>query len=156
MTVSWAAFTAALLLAYLVPGPDFLLVLHWATRSRREGLAAAAGAQAGLSVHVLLAVLGLTALIAAWPASLTIIRYVGASYLIWLGVRLAFSGPAPQSESSSDAGGVWAAGSQAFGSNLLNPRPSSSSAACCPSSPTAPGRCGSSCCSSGRSTCWSA
>lgn len=122
MTVSWAAFAAALLLAYLVPGPDFLLVLHWATRSRREGFAAGAGAQAGLSVHVLLAVLGLTALIGAWPASLTIIRYVGAAYLVWLGLRLAFSGPARQSESSSDARGLWAAGRQAFGSNLLNPK----------------------------------
>lgn len=123
MTVAWAAYGAALLLAYVVPGPDFLLVLHWGTRSRREGLAAGLGAQAGLSVHVLLAVAGLTVLITAWPASLTLIRYLGAAYLVWLGLRVALSSPAPTGAKDRDGtGGAWVAARQAFGTNLLNPK----------------------------------
>lgn len=123
MTASWVGFAAALTLAYVVPGPDFLLVLHWGTRSRREGLAAGFGAQAGLTVHVFLAVAGLTALITSWPGSLTVIRSVGAAYLFWLGLKLAASGPTQQrSSSSSRSRGPWAAGRQTFGSNLLNPK----------------------------------
>lgn len=123
MTVAWAAYGVTLLLAYVVPGPDFLLVLHWGTRSRREGLAAGLGAQAGLSVHVLLAVAGLTTVITAWPASLAFIRYLGAAYLIWLGLRMAFSPPAQgASRNSSATRGAGAAARQAFGTNLLNPK----------------------------------
>lgn len=153
MKVAWAAYGVTLLLAYVVPGPDFLLVLHWGTRSRREGLAAGLGAQAGLSVHVLLAVAGLTALITAWPTSLTFIRYLGAAYLLWLGLRMALSSPAHGATSdSSVARGHGRPPVRPSVRTCSTPRRSSSSAACCPSSPTALDRCGCNCSSSAPST----
>lgn len=123
MNLSWVAFTSVLALAYFVPGPDFLLVLHWGTRSRHLGLAAGLGAQAGLTVHVSLAVLGLTAAFALWPPSLSVIRATGAAYLVWLGARLALARKGGASAAQIGGGRRgWAVARQACGTNLLNPK----------------------------------
>lgn len=123
MSLSWTAFASVLALAYLVPGPDFLLVLHWSTRSRLHGLAAGLGAQTGLTVHVALAVVGLTAVLTAWPPGLTTIRMAGATYLVWLGLRLATTrGEAVDPVRSRGRAPSWVAARQALGTNLLNPK----------------------------------
>ena len=81
------AFLAVATLAYVVPGPDFLVVLRASATGRRAGLAAAAGAQAGLCLHVLAAACGLSLLLAHAPGALTAVRLAGAAYLCYLGVR---------------------------------------------------------------------
>lgn len=89
--MNWVAFTGVVILAYLVPGPDFAVVLRAATRGWRAGAAAASGAQLGLCVHTLLAVVGLSAVLARHPEVLTTIRLLGGAYLLCLGARLLLS-----------------------------------------------------------------
>ncbi|EHA15887.1 LysE family transporter [Halomonas sp. HAL1] len=62
-------FIAVVLLAYLIPGPDFLLVSRYAVQHKQLGFTAALGAQSGLCLHMLMAAMGLSA-IAAQSAEL--------------------------------------------------------------------------------------
>ena len=84
-----ALFLAAALLLNLTPGPDMLFVLgNSAARGRRAGLMAALGIGAGCMVHIAFAVAGLTALLATSPLAFTVVKWVGAVYLIWIGVSM--------------------------------------------------------------------
>ena len=74
--------------ASFVPGPDVAVILRSATHGARPGLAAAGGAQLGLCVHMLLAVVGLSVVLARHPEALTTIRVLGGAYLLYLGGRL--------------------------------------------------------------------
>ena len=88
-----APFFATLALV-LVPGPAVLYII---TRSvnhgRRAGLASAAGIATGGLVHVAGAALGLSALLASSAAAFSLVKYVGAAYLIYLGVRTLLTEP---------------------------------------------------------------
>jgi threonine/homoserine/homoserine lactone efflux protein len=81
-------FSAALLLA-VVPGPGMLYVL---TRSlhggRKEGVQSSFGTAVGGSVHVIAAAFGLSAILATSSLAFTVVKYAGAAYLIYLGVRM--------------------------------------------------------------------
>lgn len=90
MSINWPAFLAVVAVAYLIPGPDFAVILRQATRTARAGVMAAIGAQTGLCVHLLLAVVGLSAVLARYPQALTVVRLVGGLYLVWLGASLAW------------------------------------------------------------------
>jgi len=80
--------TAAVLLT-LAPGPDTMLVLGASlSNGARGGLLASAGIMTGLLVHIALAVVGVSALIAASPLAFDVLRWAGAAYLIWIGVPL--------------------------------------------------------------------
>ncbi|MFF1712809.1 LysE family translocator [Streptomyces sp. NPDC058268] len=87
MSMDLLGFFGVVLLAYLIPGPDFLVVVRAATRGRAEGRAAALGAQSGLVVHMAAAVLGLSVLAARSAAVFQTIKLLGAAYLVHLGVR---------------------------------------------------------------------
>lgn len=87
--MKWAAFTVVVILAYLTPGPNFAVVLRASTRGWQAGASASAGARLGLCVHTLLAVAGLSAVLARHPAALTSLRLLGGVYLVYLGCRLA-------------------------------------------------------------------
>lgn len=80
-------FLAAALILTATPGPDNLMVLSLgASRGRRLGIAFGLGCAAGCLSHTLLAVLGVSAALAASPAAFTALRWVGGAYLVWLGV----------------------------------------------------------------------
>lgn len=80
----WLFALASVLLA-LTPGPNWLyLVSRTLCQGRRAGLVSLAGTTTGVSVHMLAAALGLTALAAAVPTAFDIVRYAGAAYLLWL------------------------------------------------------------------------
>ena len=126
MDVNWWAFVGVVAVAYLVPGPDMAVVLRSATRGARSGVAAAAGAQVGLCVHVLLAVAGLSVVLARHPDLLTTIRVVGGLYLLYLGGRLVLPTlrRVPGTPSPVDDGGSAprSAFTQGLLTNLLNPK----------------------------------
>lgn len=86
MHVAWTSFFVALAVIMLVPGPDFVLVTRNAARGLRWGVLTGAGVVTGLTVHALLATLGLSALVAAAPAALFAVKAVGALYLGYLGL----------------------------------------------------------------------
>ncbi|CAM5691254.1 LysE family translocator OS=Streptomyces alboniger OX=132473 GN=CP975_33915 PE=4 SV=1 [Streptomyces alboniger] len=87
MPVDLAGFLGVVLLAYLVPGPDFLVIVRAAARRSSLGRAAALGAQAGLCVHMCAAALGLSAIATRSALAFTVIKFAGAAYLVHLGVR---------------------------------------------------------------------
>jgi RhtB (resistance to homoserine/threonine) family protein len=72
----------------LSPGPDMMFVLgQTLAGGARRGWAAAIGIYCGAAVHILLAALGVAALLAAEPALFTALRLAGGAYLVWLGVQ---------------------------------------------------------------------
>ena len=82
-------FVGALAVAYLVPGPDMILLLQTgASRGRAQALATALGLAAARAVHVALAGLGLAALLRTAPIAFEIVRIAGAAYLIWIGISI--------------------------------------------------------------------
>jgi len=82
-------FIAAGLLLNLTPGPDMLFVAgSAAARGRRAGVLAALGVGAGCLVHVVLAAVGLSALMAASALAFGIVKWVGAAYLVWCGIAM--------------------------------------------------------------------
>ena len=82
------AFLVAAVLITATPGPDNLMVLGMGvSRGRRQGIAFGLGCALGCLSHTLLAVVGVSALIAASPVAFTALKWVGGAYLIWLGVQ---------------------------------------------------------------------
>lgn len=82
-------FIGAGLLLNITPGADMLFVVSNAGRhGLARGIAAAFGVFAGTLVHVALAVAGLSALLAASATAFALVKYVGAAYLVYLGLRL--------------------------------------------------------------------
>jgi threonine/homoserine/homoserine lactone efflux protein len=84
-----AVFAAAVALLNATPGVDFLLTVSRTLQAgARAGLAAAAGISAGCVVHALAAAFGLATLLALHPAAFVAIQWVGAAYLVVLGLQM--------------------------------------------------------------------
>ncbi len=91
---TWFAFTAASIVLLMIPGPTVLLVVSYAlTQGRRVAVATAAGVALGDFTAMTLSLAGLGALLAASATLFTILKWVGAAYLIYLGIRLWRSKP---------------------------------------------------------------
>ena len=82
-------FIVAGVLLNLTPGPDVLFIVSQSLRGGvRPGLVAAWGITAGCFVHVAVAAWGLGALLANSASAFNLIKWLGAAYLMWMGVRL--------------------------------------------------------------------
>ncbi|MDX1594810.1 MAG: LysE family translocator [Gammaproteobacteria bacterium] len=105
----------------LSPGPDTLLILRYTIGSgHRVGLATVAGVQVGLAGHTLLAVLGVSAVIAASPTLFKGLAVAGALYLAWIGLQ-GFRGQALRFEGAPRVNARRAL-HDAMLCNLLNPK----------------------------------
>lgn len=83
-----ALFVVASVSLILVPGPSVGFVVATTLRhGRRAGLVATAGVEAGYLVHVLGAVVGLSAVVVASASAFTAVKVLGAAWLVWLAVR---------------------------------------------------------------------
>ena len=90
----YGTFVVTILVFLLIPGPGNLaLVLSTSKGGVRGGLAATAGVILGDQVLMWLAVAGVAALLAAYPAAFQIVQWVGAGYLAWLGGTMLTSKP---------------------------------------------------------------
>ncbi len=90
----WLAFLAASAALLLIPGPTVLLVLSYAlSKGRGVAVASAAGVATGDFIAMSLSLAGLGALVATSALLFTALKWVGAAYLIWLGVKLIRSAP---------------------------------------------------------------
>lgn len=123
-TAQLVAFCGVVGLGAMSPGPDFAVVVRRAAlRGRAEGMAAATGVAAGVFLWAVAAAAGVAALVATVPVVLTTIRYAGAAYLAYLGVRalLAAVRPAPAGPGAQpgSAGGAFRDGLLC---NALNPK----------------------------------
>ncbi len=84
----WIAFLTAAILLNLSPGPDIAFILGHTMRSgTRSGFAALFGVWSGAGLHVLMAAAGLSAILAASAFAFSTIKWIGAAYLIWLGIQ---------------------------------------------------------------------
>ena len=117
-SINWPGFGLVLVAAYLIPGPDLLIILRSSTRGWRAGLAAAVGAQSGLCVHLILAIIGLSVLLTRYPAALTVLQMGGALYLLYLGGRLVLTHD-DESHAHTPGGTAF---TQGLLTNLLNPK----------------------------------
>jgi threonine/homoserine/homoserine lactone efflux protein len=80
-------FLAAAILITLSPGPDNMLVLGVGiAKGRARGIAFGLGCALGCLNHTLLAVIGVSALIAASPTAFTALKIAGGLYLVWIGI----------------------------------------------------------------------
>lgn len=84
----WILFFSAALAISISPGPDLLYILsRTITSGRNVGMASSAGVGTGALVHVTAAALGLSAILATSVVAFSIVKYVGAAYLIFLGIK---------------------------------------------------------------------
>ena len=101
---SWAAFTAASAVLLIIPGPTVLLVVSYALgQGWRTALPMAIGVALGDFTAMTLSLLGLGALLAASATLFTILKWVGAAYLVYLGVKLWRAGGALEAAPRTDA-----------------------------------------------------
>lgn len=122
-------FIAAGLLLNLTPGPDVLYIVTQALRAgARAGMVAALGITAGCFVHIFAAAVGVSALLAASAMAFTVLKWIGAAYLVWVGIKL-LRGKVPAAMVSgadnvqgAPAGGLKGIFFQGFGTNALNPK----------------------------------
>ena len=84
----WATFLSAALLLNISPGPDIAFIVgQTVARGRARGFAAMFGIWTGALCHVLLAAVGLSALLAASATAFSIVKWCGVVYLVWLGIK---------------------------------------------------------------------
>jgi homoserine/homoserine lactone efflux protein len=90
MTIEvWFAFATASAILVLIPGPTVLLVVSYALgQGWRAALPMAVGVALGDFTAMTLSMLGLGALLATSAEVFTILKWIGAAYLIWLGIKL--------------------------------------------------------------------
>ena len=117
-------FVLAGLLLNITPGPDLLYIIgRGAAQGVRAGIAAALGISAGCLVHTAAVALGVAALLAASSAAFEVVKFAGAAYLLYLGVRLLRFGDATAGQTASTSPVApraifW----QGFLTNVLNPK----------------------------------
>jgi threonine/homoserine/homoserine lactone efflux protein len=122
-----ALFIASGLLLNIAPGPDSLLIVtRSAAQGWRAGSAAALGIGTGTFVHVFAAALGLSAVLATSAMAFTAVKYVGAAYLLYIGVSMLFRKPADAvvdaAPAPAAAPGYRKIFAQGFLTNVLNPK----------------------------------
>jgi threonine/homoserine/homoserine lactone efflux protein len=122
-TNSLAAFIGAGLLLNVTPGPDVLYIVGRSIgQGRVAGLVSVLGISTGCLFHVASAALGLSALMLALPVAYDVVRYAGAVYLIWLGLRAIAAPSSPlqvQGVAREQLGRVFR---QGMLTNVLNPK----------------------------------
>ena len=117
-----AAFVVASTILLLVPGPAVTYVItRSAQDGRRVGLASVVGLHIGTGVHIAAAGLGLSALLVSSAEAYTALRWAGAAYLIYLGIRSWRSGDA-DAEGGVEGVGAGRALRDGIFVNVLNPK----------------------------------
>ena len=116
-------FIAASALLALAPGPDIVTVLtRGVSQGRQAGFAAALGFGAGCLFHTALAALGVAALIRSSPLAFDLVRYAGATYLVWIGIQAIRHRAAFSLGAASGAAGLTTIFRQSVIGNALNPK----------------------------------
>ncbi|MGC1174045.1 LysE family translocator [Polaromonas sp.] len=122
-------FIAAGWLLNLTPGPDVLYIVTHSLRSgARAGIIAGLGITTGCFVHIFAAAVGVSALLATSAMAFTVLKWMGAAYLLWVGTKILFS---RRLQATTDLRAVAASEPQrplkaifigGFWTNVLNPK----------------------------------
>lgn len=88
MFIDYAAVTLIMLLSLMSPGPDFVVVTQNTVRySRRVGLWTSIGIALGVALHITYCILGIAVIISKSVIAFNIIKYAGAAYICYLGIK---------------------------------------------------------------------
>ncbi len=122
-----ALFIISGFLLNVMPGPDSLLIMSKsASQGWRAGSVASLGIGSGILVHVFAAAVGLSAILASSATAFTVVKYVGAAYLVYIGITALRQKSSIDSEANNSVNSLphtmksifW----QGFLSNALNPK----------------------------------
>jgi threonine/homoserine/homoserine lactone efflux protein len=117
-----AAFAVASLLLLVIPGPAVLYIVNRSVSDGRQvGIAAATGLSLGNLVHALAAAAGLSAVISTSAAAFNAVKWAGAAYLVWVGVRTLMR-PAPVIDPDRPGVSLRRSFTQGIVVNTLNPK----------------------------------
>ncbi len=121
---TWIAFVVAAEALLIIPGPTVLLVISYAlAQGRRSAWATVPGVAAGDFTAMALSLLGLGAVLAASAELFTILKLVGAAYLVYLGVKV-LRAPVPENpdQSAPREHAPWRITAHAYAVTALNPK----------------------------------
>ena len=119
----WGLFIAASVVLLLTPGPAVLfIVARSVQQGRTAGLVSVLGIHLGTIVHILAAAVGLSALIVSSALAFAIVKYLGAAYLIWMGIRTLMAKDASHEMPVMPAAPLRRAFRDGFVVNLFNPK----------------------------------
>jgi threonine/homoserine/homoserine lactone efflux protein len=120
---TYAVFVATVLALLAIPGPAVLYVVSRSVdQGRKAGLVSVLGITTATLVHVTAAAVGLSSLILASKTAFDAVRYVGAAYLIFLGIRRLLSSAAEESLDGPEPDSLRRVYVQGIIVNLLNPK----------------------------------
>ena len=122
----WSLLSVFLLASFVLavtPGPGvFYIVARSMAQGRRSGLASVAGVAVGNFGNAVAASLGLAALFAASALAFSIVKYAGAAYLIYLGIKALRAKPVTTASATPEATSLWPILRDGFVVALLNPK----------------------------------
>ena len=120
---TWVAFAAASALLMVIPGPTILLVISYALgQGWRAALPMAIGVALGDFTAMTLSMLGLGALLSTSATIFTILKWCGAAYMVWLGIKLWRAGGSLNAQPSRDTAGTLRMLCHAWIVTALNPK----------------------------------
>ena len=119
----FGAFVLACIALALTPGLDTFYILARSGREGRTvGVAAVLGINTGCLVHTLAAVLGISAILMTSALAFAALKYLGAAYLVWMGVRMLLAKQSARQPTVTRGRGLGAAFRQGMLTNVLNPK----------------------------------
>src|SRR5215210_2048184 len=122
-TSTFALFVAAALVLLIVPGPSVLYIVARSVEGgRKAGLVSVLGVQTGALVHIAFATLGLSAILASSAVAFSVVKWLGAAYLVWLGLRRIFGRDEGENDVAVEPEPLSRVFSQGVIVNTLNPK----------------------------------
>ncbi|MGO4702898.1 LysE family translocator [Dyella sp. 2RAB6] len=119
----FGAFVLACIALALTPGLDTFYILARSGREGRTvGVAAVLGINTGCLVHTLAAVLGISAILMTSALAFAALKYLGAAYLVWVGLRMLLAKQSARQPTVTRGRGLAAAFRQGMLTNVLNPK----------------------------------
>ncbi|WP_031484698.1 LysE family translocator [Maridesulfovibrio frigidus] len=89
----WVMYVVTVFLASIIPGPSMILALSHGMRfGAKKTMATALGNSAASFLQAVISIAGLGALLAASETAFMVVKYTGAAYLVWIGIKMIFSG----------------------------------------------------------------
>ncbi|MGG0474510.1 LysE family translocator [Priestia aryabhattai] len=120
---NFTAFLFATLVISLIPGPDVAFVVSRSIAGgKKVGIATAFGMQVGILFHILLAAFGLSAILMNSALAFQIVKYIGAAYLIYLGIQTIRDKEGININIEKNHGGMWKAFWQGAITDIFNPK----------------------------------
>jgi threonine/homoserine/homoserine lactone efflux protein len=124
--LSWSSlylFITAVLILVFIPGPNTLyIVARSIQQGRKAGIVSSLGVQIGTLFHILAAAFGLSALLLSSALAFNVVKYTGAAYLLYLGIKTLLSKEKPEPNEEIQKTGLSRVFYQGVIVNLLNPK----------------------------------